>query len=267
MHLRCDFFAESLSLATSMTVLLPQQTSRQVGLGGVRHDGAPPVLYLLHGMSDDDTSWLRRTSIERYVSPLGWAVVMPQVHRSYYTDEIYGQHFWRFISEELPALVAASFAVSTRREDTFVAGLSMGGYGAMKLAFRQRERFAAAASLSGAVDIRIRADPAHPRGDDPMLATRVFGPDHHVEDADDVFWHLEQAQVEGLPDLFVACGTEDVLLGENRRFVKECRSANVPVTSKFDRGRHEWAYWDAKIQEAIAFFAERRAAQLQLRGR
>ena len=81
--LRCNVFSESLSLSTAMTVLLPQRTTTQIGLAGAVRDGAPPVLYLLHGLSDDDTTWLRRTSIERYVAPLGLAVVMPQVHRSF----------------------------------------------------------------------------------------------------------------------------------------------------------------------------------------
>src|ERR671939_265941 len=155
-HLRCDFFSEALSLSTSMTVLLPQQTTTQIGLAGRAVSGPPPVLYLLHGLSDDDTIWLRRTSIERYVAPLGLAVVMPQVHRSFYTDEAYGGRYWTFVSQELPELVGRFFRVSQRREDTFVAGLSMGGYGALKLALRRPERFAAAASLSGALGVMRR---------------------------------------------------------------------------------------------------------------
>src|SRR5919199_1869271 len=103
--LRCDFFSDALSLSTSMTVILPQQTSTQIGLVGAVSDEPPPVLYLLHGLSDDDTIWLRRTSIERYVTPLGVAVVMPQVHRSFYTDEAYGGRFWTFVAQELPELV------------------------------------------------------------------------------------------------------------------------------------------------------------------
>ena len=101
-HLRCDFYSEALGLSTTMTVILPQQTSTQIGMTGVADAGPPPVLYLLHGLSDDDTIWLRRTSIERYVAPLGLAVVMPQVHRSFYTDEAYGGRYWTFLSEELP---------------------------------------------------------------------------------------------------------------------------------------------------------------------
>ena len=76
-----------------MTVLLPQRTTTQIGMASGAVDGPPPVLYLLHGLSDDDTDWLRRTSVERYVAPLGLAVVMPQVHRSFYTDEAYGGRY------------------------------------------------------------------------------------------------------------------------------------------------------------------------------
>src|SRR6185295_10994153 len=122
--LRCDFFSDVLGLSTSMTVILPQQTTGQIGMTGRTGGGAFPTLYLLHGLSDDDSIWLRRTSIERYVAELGIAVVMPQVHRSYYTDEAYGQPYWTFLSEELPRVASGFFRLSPRREDTFVAGLS-----------------------------------------------------------------------------------------------------------------------------------------------
>jgi len=128
--INCDFFAESLSLSTSMTVIIPQQTRSQIGMtGSAAGPAGAPVLYLLHGLSDDHTIWLRRTSIERYVAPLGLAVVMPAVNRSFYADEVHGNAYWTFLSEELPELVAEFFHVSRRRADTFVAGLSMGGTG------------------------------------------------------------------------------------------------------------------------------------------
>jgi hypothetical protein len=89
-HLRVDFHSEALRLSTSMTVILPQATTNQIGMTGATRKGDPPVLWLLHGLSDDDTIWVRRTSIERYVAPLGLAVIMPQVHRSFYSDEVLG---------------------------------------------------------------------------------------------------------------------------------------------------------------------------------
>src|SRR5437870_5614411 len=100
-----------------MTVLLPQQTQAQIGMAGVAA-GPAPVLYLLHGLSDDHTTWLRRTSIERYAAGLGLAVVMPAVHRSFYADEVHGHRYWTFLTEELPALVSQFFRVSDRPGDT-----------------------------------------------------------------------------------------------------------------------------------------------------
>ncbi|GAA3170421.1 alpha/beta hydrolase family protein [Blastococcus jejuensis] len=250
-HLRVDFFSDALSLSTSMTVLLPQRTTTQVGLTGRTTEGPPPVLYLLHGLSDDDTIWLRRTSIERYVAPLGLAVVMPQVHRSFYTDQAYGGSYWTFLTEELPALVGSWFQVSQRRADTFVAGLSMGGYGALKWALRQPERFAAAASLSGAVHVaglRTRRE----RPEDPRLFDRVFG-DREVAGGPDDLLHLIGQPAAVRPPLYVCCGTEDPLIDDNRALVERSRAAGFDVTSDFGPGAHDWAYWDATIQDVLAW--------------
>jgi putative tributyrin esterase len=251
-HLRCDFFSEALSLSTTMTVLLPQQTSTQIGMEGRTSGGPPPVLYLLHGLSDDDTSWLRRTSIERYAAPLGLAVVMPQVHRSFYTDQAYGGRYWTFLSEELPQLVASLFRVSDRREDTFVAGLSMGGYGALKWALSRPERFAAAASLSGAVDVAgLRT--GRERSEDPRMFERIFGEREVPGTPEDLHWLLTRAGAPTPPRLYVCCGTDDALIGDNRRFAEACQAAGVPLSSSFDAGAHDWAYWDTKIQEVLVW--------------
>jgi len=249
--LRCDVFSEALGLSTSMTVILPQPTTTQIGMTGGAGDEPPPVLYLLHGLSDDDTIWLRRTSIERYVAPLGLAVVMPQVHRSFYTDEAYGGRYWTFVSEELPALVGRFFRVSARREDTFVAGLSMGGYGALKLALRQPERFAAAASLSGALDVVALS--RRPRPEDPTLWKRVFGGRVSGGAEDDLFALVRRTSADRLPALHISCGTEDQLIAGNRRFVTTCEAVAIPVTASFGPGEHDWAYWDERIQDVLAW--------------
>ena len=120
-----------------MTVILPQSTSGQIGMSGAASAGETPVLYLLHGLSDDDTIWLRRTSIERYVAPLGLAVVMPQVDRSFYPTRPTAADTGRSCRRNCPRWCAASSGSPGGREDTFVAGLSMGGYGAFKWALHR----------------------------------------------------------------------------------------------------------------------------------
>lgn len=248
--LQCNFFSEALELSTSMMVILPQETRTQIGMAGKATGDAPPVLYLLHGLSDDDSIWLRRTSIERYVAPLGVAVVMPQVHRSFYADEVQGNRYWTFISEELPGLVDKFFRVSQRREDTFVAGLSMGGYGAFKLALRQPERFAAAASLSGALDI------AALQKNNSKVLQQVYGGGDVSGTDDDLLALLEKTE-QPVPDLYLWCGTEDGLVAGNRNFIETAERKGIALKSELSPGDHDWKYWDEKIQDVLQWMLDR----------
>jgi putative tributyrin esterase len=246
--LRCDFFSEVLEVGTSLTVLLPQAGEAQIGVpAGSGDDGDFPVLYLLHGLSDDATAWQRYTGIERYAAPLGLAVVMPQVGRSFYADEAHGGRYWTYLSEELPSVVQSFFRVSDRREDTFVAGLSMGGYGALKWALNQPDRFAAAASLSGALDVRTLSGLRERR----ELFDRVF--EGRIGEQDDLFALLAAAEVGTLPSLYVGCGTEDALIDGNVRFVDEATAAGADVQVDFRPGEHEWGLWDTAIRDVLAW--------------
>ncbi|MBM2621495.1 esterase family protein [Actinoplanes sp. LDG1-06] len=243
-----DFFAESLDLSTSMTVILPQEGATP-----------PPLLYLLHGLTDDHTAWTRYTSIERYAYDHGLAVVMPQVHRSFYADEAYGMKFWTFLSDELPRLVHRFFNVSDQREETYVAGLSMGGYGAFKWALRQPERFAAAASLSGALDLAwLQKNDERPHIREVMR--RVFPDD--VAGTDDDLLHLldeagrSESGKSALPRLMLRCGTGDHLFEQNERFVYASARAGIPLDSEFEPGGHEWSFWDRHIPRALDFFTK-----------
>jgi putative tributyrin esterase len=243
--LTCDFFSESLMVGTSVTVVLPQETEEQIGLLDQRRPGPPPVLYLLHGLSDDHTAWMRYTSIERYAAARGLAVVMPAAGRSFYADEAHGHRYWTYVSEELPRVVGQFFNVSQEPSDTFVAGLSMGGYGALKLVLTHPDRFGAAACLSGALDLVAVAQDSER---DEVMG-RVF--DHAVQPSDDLFALVESA--EGVPPLHVSCGTEDWLYASSRRFAEAAEAAGVDVTTDFRPGDHVWSLWDAVIQDVIAW--------------
>ncbi len=249
---RCDFFSEVLEVGTSMTVLLPQATEQQIGVAGSAPGGDFPVLYLLHGLSDDSSAWLRYTNIERYAAPLGLAVVLPEVQRSFYSDEAHGARYWTFLSEELPSVVQSFFRVSGRREDTFVAGLSMGGYGALKWALHHPDRFAAAASLSGALDV-VGLSRLPERRD---LFERVYG--DTVDRHDDLFALLDSTGTSTAPPLYVGCGTEDPLHPSNLRFVDVARAAGLDVHADFRPGEHEWGLWDAAIRDVLAWLPLRR---------
>ena len=239
--IQCDFFSESLGFSTTMNVILPQPARERYR-----------VLYLLHGMSDDHTIWCRRTSIERYVDPLGLAVVMPAVHRGYYTDMAAGYRYWTFISEELPALARSFFPLSHKREDTFVAGLSMGGYGAFKLALRKPTRFAAAASLSGALDIATPSDLASDEWRPEM--ERIFGPLDQLAGSPNDLLHVARqfGRTKGpKPKLYQWCGTEDFLYGQNVSFRDHARTLGLDLTYEEGSGEHVWSYWDTQIQRVL----------------
>jgi S-formylglutathione hydrolase FrmB len=247
--LSVDFFSDVLEVGSSMNVIWPQTTEHQVGVSGGRaSDGGPPVLYLLHGRTDDHSAWSRNSSVERYAVAAGVAVVMPAVQRSFYTDEVHGDRYWTFLSEELPALVGSMFRVSQRREDTFVAGLSMGGYGAMKWALRDPDRFAAAATMSGALDIHVLLRDPERREE---LVNRVFGPDPGPEE--DVFALLEAADPARLPRLHVSCGTEDHLVDHSRRFAEAAVATGADVTVDLRPGEHEWGFWDTEIRTVLGW--------------
>jgi S-formylglutathione hydrolase FrmB len=214
-----------------------------------------PLLYLLHGLSDDHTIWMRRTSIERYAAALGLTVVMPAVQRSFYTDMAFGYPFWTFISEELPTLVQELLPVTRDPAKTFVAGLSMGGYGAFKLALRHPERFGAAASLSGVLDFAGRVEAGDPeRAHDVML---VVGETHRARGSEnDLLALMDRLTDAGIPipPLYQCCGTEDVLYEDNLRFRDQALEQGMPLTYEEHAGMsHDWAYWDQQIQRVLAW--------------
>ncbi|OPH58647.1 esterase [Paenibacillus ferrarius] len=244
----CHFYSDSLGVSASMYVILPQVAQSQIGLASSVYGGKHPTLYLLHGLSDDHTIWMRRTSIERYASELGIAVVMPAVNRSFYADMASGPKYWTFISEELPALARSFFPLAEERELNFAAGLSMGGYGAMKLALTHPDRFAAAASLSGAVDISHRATNFP---DDFKL---IFEDVSRIKGSGSDLFHLadQLAAYQGVaPQLYQCCGTEDFLYEDNVRFRDYCRELKLNLTYEEEPGQHEWGYWDHKIQNVL----------------
>jgi putative tributyrin esterase len=245
--IRCEFFSDVLGQSTEATVLLPQATTRQVGMGGVAGGSAHPVLYLLHGRSDDHTAWTRRTSIERYLAETDLAVVMPTGHRGFYTDQAAGYDYWTFLTEELPAVMRSFFPLSDRREDTFAAGLSMGGYGALKWALRRPQDLAAAASLSGKLDV-LDADWTARE-----WRTTFGDPESAAEAGDELFSLAEALDPGECPPLYQWCGTEDELLPENRRFAEHARTLGLPILVEEGPGHHEWDAWDRMIQRVLAW--------------
>lgn len=269
--IHCDFNSEVLDLNMSMCVILPEPLRSEGGVPQPRGEYRHPTLYVLHGLSDDHTAWLRMTSIERYVAPLDLAVVMPAVHRSVYTDMahgIQGHQYWTFISEELPALVRWFFPLADAREDNFVAGLSMGGYGAYKLALSHPSKYAAAASLSGALNVaRLVEEPELFDEDTLTEFGLVFGDLDKLPGSEKDLFHLARRLGQSgapRPRLYQWCGTEDVLHSDNVQFKELAESLALDLTYEEGPGEHEWIYWDRQIQRVLEWLPTRPVAEESL---
>jgi putative tributyrin esterase len=250
--IHCRFQSLVLSLEMSMIVIMPENR------GGVRQGGEPikgdcPVLYLLHGYSADESDWIRKSGIERYVDERDLAVVMPSGLNSFYVNSWDGScEYFRYISEELPQRLRQFFHVSDRREDTFVAGFSMGGYGAFKLALTYPEKFSAAASLSGALDIvALYEDPTRDRS---SHLKPVFGELDDLKGSDNDLLALSKklkSSGKDIPRLYQCCGIQDSLYPVNVKFRDHLRALDYNFIYDEGPGNHDWNYWDPAIQKIV----------------
>ena len=157
--LRIDHVPETVKVNLPLYIIIP-------GPGEMRDVPVArrKVLYLLHGLSDDGSAWQRYTAIESFSALYGLVVIMPSAGRSFYTDQPNGQNYFTYLTDELPRYLKDVFGLSPHREDTLIAGNSMGGYGAFKAAFLHPELYSVAASFSGALSLAfIKAFPDDPR--------------------------------------------------------------------------------------------------------
>ncbi|MBE5760603.1 MAG: esterase family protein [Clostridiales bacterium] len=240
--LHVNFRSQALQLAMGMDVIIPEKAQYPTPTERKEY----PVLYLLHGLSDDQSAWHRKTRIEEYVNGKDLIVVMPTTHRAFYTNTVSGYKYFDFVSKELPAICASMFPISTKREDTFAAGLSMGGYGAFKLGVLCHDKFAAVASLSGAVDVAAIMD----RNTSPEFFS-VFGENTRGSE-NDIIAQLEKLIAEGasLPRFYQACGTEDFLYLSNTAFRDRFKD-RIDLTYEEGPGVHNWDFWDEYIRHVL----------------
>ncbi len=255
--LHLNLYSEVLGMSTSVEVILPQATASQIGMDGTR-ENVFPTLYLLHGLSDDHTIWQRRTSIERYAARYGIAVVMPNADRSWYTDMHRGGKYFTYIFDELPALCRSFFnGMSAEREYNYVAGLSMGGYGALKMAMADPKRFAGAAAFSGSMDMCRHIEREGLNGY-CALGDIFGGLENVVGTINDVYGTVERRVSEGVefPKIYLSCGTEDRLLPDTQKMHALLDKHGVSHFYREAPGYHCWDFWDSEIQLALKYFFE-----------
>ena len=211
------------------------------------------VLYLLHGLSDDGSAWQRFTAIESLAAAYGLVVVMPSAGRSFYTDQPNGQRYYTYLAEELPTYLLQVFGLAPTRADTLIAGNSMGGYGAFKLAFHYPGRFSAAASFSGVLSFEfLRLFPDDPRRPE---FTHIFGDLDRLQGSahDPAVWFQQAVrQRTDLPHLYLSCGRQEDLYPINQMVAHSLQELGIPVEYHEDDARHDWFNWDLQIRRFLA---------------
>jgi S-formylglutathione hydrolase FrmB len=231
-----QFFGNSIQKATSLCAILPNKPGRF------------PVLYLLHGLSDDHTMWHRRTRIEWYVRDLPLIVVCPDGHRSWYCNQPWpgGMAYEDHIYKDVVGYVDQTFPTIPAARSRAIAGLSMGGFGAMMLAMRHPDVFRTAVSHSGAVQVTAKN-----LANRPDLTAIIDGSPKGAYDCFALARKL--ARSRKTLNLRLDCGTEDFLIEHNRAFHAHLGKLGVAHEYAEHPGTHDWDYWDAHIQETLQF--------------
>ena len=238
--IRTSFFSETLNMFTSATVILPLPRDVKAEVRDL------PLLILLHGMGDGHSSWLRKTGIERYALARGVAVVMPDGGLSCYENMVHGHRYRDFITRELPEWMQHTFPVSTNREKNFIAGCSMGGFGALKLGLAHPEKWSAIGCFSGAHFEYRNPSPRH-----QAMVSRVYGDRLDEFDAQ-IVADAHTANTGKLPVcIWHSCGDTDALREnalKSRAFFEALPAGAIDYHFEMLPGNHDWALWDDSVR-------------------
>lgn len=258
---QASYYSHCLHMNCNANVIIPQKGQEMLSCDPhFDQDGKIPIIWLLHECGGDHTSWQRYTHVERYAAARGIAVVMPGVlNQSFYSDMVEGGAYFEYITQELPELVHQFFPqLSLNFESNFIAGASMGGYGALKVALTFPERFAAVGCFSSGNLIEMRL----PRRETcneylrPLLGVprNVLNTDTMADaigTSNDLCYLLENAvgKNKAIPKIIMYCGTEDFLLGLSDSFAQKVRklAPHASLTYENSPGLHNWEFWDGAL--------------------
>lgn len=253
--IECKFKSKYTGGETDIIVVLPVANGKELFNGKEIYDfeGKFKTLYLFHGLEDDQSSWIRYTNVEHYAKTKNIALVIPRVETSFYTDMLYGHKYFTFVSEELPRFVRSIFPLSDKREDNFVAGMSMGGYGALKLALSKPNEFSAVASFSGSPDMIHELENQQIETNADILFHDFGKPEDARNSENDLLYILKNLKDSNkdIPKIYQFCGDRDFLYKNNQTFKKYAESLDVDIVYEECVGGHEWRLWDLWIKKFI----------------
>ena len=251
--LNCNFCSSVLGKNTAMTVILPEHRHQP----RKEEDRKYPVLYALHGLGHDHTQWQRYGTLESLLENEEVIVVMPDCGKSFYTDGKHGYEYFTFLTEELPLIVGNYFPASRKREDTYIAGISMGGYGALKAALWRPDLYAKAAALSPAADppaVAASLKNVYTCRDQEDNISSIFGaPEEFYGSYNNLFKAVDRYAKNGkwkLP-FFICCGEQEPLYKSNVELAAYMGKAGISATFVGGEGGHNWEYWNKMMPHVL----------------
>ena len=255
--IQMNLLSKTLMRTVPVNVILPVDKMVFPGMPA-REEKPYKTLYLLHGVFGNYTDWVCGSRIQRYAEEHDLVVIMPSGDNAFYVDQPAGNNFYgEFIGRELVEVTRKMFPLSHKREDTFIGGLSMGGFGALRNGLKYSDTFGSIISLSGALHLE---EMAARRSDVPFFiesrsyAEACFGDLTKVLDSDkNPRWLVRELKKAGkeLPQIYMACGDQDHLLPVNQDMAAFLKQQGADVTFETGQGSHEWDFWDAYIKKAI----------------
>lgn len=249
--IQVNFVSSTLQRTVPLQVILP--VDKLTPDGKLPKEKKFKTLYLLHGFLGNYTDWVSGTRIQRWAEERDLAVVMPSGDNAFYVDRIAtGNCYGQFIGEELVEVTRRMFPLSRKREDTFIGGLSMGGFGAMRNGLKYHNTFGAIISFSGVLQM-LEPTSTKPSRADLDFMEGLFGDLQKAakSDKNPSVLAKELAHGKKLPEVYIACGTEDYLITHSRNFRDLLIENGFDVTYEEGPGGHDWDFWDAYIKKAL----------------
>ena len=255
--IQANLYSRSLKRIVTVHVILPVDKYTREGRF-VREDKPFKTLYLLHGLSGNYTDWVSGTRIQRWAEEKNLAVIMPSGDNAYYLDQIApGRNYGEFVGSELVEVTRRMFPLSNDREDTFIGGLSMGGFGAIRNGLKYHETFGYVAGLSSSLRLFDLDMPTNKELS--LLLESYFGDfreaaltDKHPKVIVEALKkRIDSGECVRFPKIFMACGTEDNLLETNRICKDFFLENGLSVSYHEGPGGHDWDFWDESIRKVL----------------
>ena len=262
--LHVSFFSKTLMRTIPLSVYLP---SDAVDFNNqYLCEGPYKALVLLHGVLGSEQDWVNQTRILRYAKEKNLALIMPSGENHFYVDQPWNYtNYGEFIGVELPEISRRMFPISRKREDLGIAGLSMGGYGALRNGIKYYDTFSVIGAFSSA--IKKQALPLEEIPEAPFFLRKSFleavfkDEETFIAEGNQLYHAVQTMEHKDALSVFMACGTEDWLLEDNRSYSSFLKEQGVSLTYKEHAGGHEWDFWDWSIKQFLDWWIPEDADQ------